>query len=174
MDATPEMSKEAEAQDVQTNGSEKEQLYTEIIYKEARSLLAKYLPEALPQEPTEILEGLTPFYMGKFKGKHYIQKERPFLSHAQVTRQIEEMKRVQESIQQHHEEEMAWIRLMAERLESGEWTTDTNFDELEKEFFKPKELEPLPKLPPEDWEKPERLLKGYDQYSLDTWGGYTV
>ncbi|MBI4038539.1 hypothetical protein HY384_01125 [Candidatus Daviesbacteria bacterium] len=47
-------------------------LYGKIIYNEATSLLAKYLPQAFPQESTEVLFDIQPLYLGKFKGKHYI------------------------------------------------------------------------------------------------------
>lgn len=167
-----EVNKDAPAELTQQSETDKERLYGDILRKEARSLLAQYLPEALPQEPTEILDGLNPFYMGKFKGRHYIQREIIILSHAQVAQQIEEVKRLQEAIRQYQEEEDAWIKLITEKLTSGEWTAETDFDKLEKQFFTTRQPpQPLPKLPPQDWEEPERLLKGYDQYSMDTWEG---
>ncbi len=48
-----------------------------LLYREATSLFAQYLPAAFPQEPTELLLtvglGDTGRYIGKFKGKHYLQ-----------------------------------------------------------------------------------------------------
>lgn len=170
-------SNEVKTQVVQPQEQQRGKLYGELLYKEASSLLARYLPEALPQEPTEILSGLTPFYMGKFKGKHYIQREPITITHDSEKQYLEDLKRYfdafKERLEAHHEEEMAWIELVGNKFTSGEWTEQTDFDALEKEFFAHRQEEPaLPDSPNLDIgtvEDPERLMKGYEHYSVDTW-----
>lgn len=55
-------------------------LWKDTIHKEARSLLERFLPEALPQEPTVMLPDTQTEnhsaggqYIGKFDGKHYVR-----------------------------------------------------------------------------------------------------
>lgn len=55
-----------------TNEQERLGLYKDILYREATSLLAKYLPEALPHEPTTIGFAIQARYEGRFRGMHYI------------------------------------------------------------------------------------------------------
>lgn len=144
-DVTGEMNKDVETQSGQIVGSEKEQLYGDVIHKEARFLLIRYLPEVLPQEPTEIFLNVFPQYIGKFKGKHFVAAERVVYSHAQQKQFDEMMKRHKDS----------WEEFLKE---------------LDEQFSSSKEEpEPEPKPEPEDWEEPERLLEGRDQYSVDTW-----
>lgn len=154
-----------------TPGSEsnKESLYSEILHTEARSLLAKYLPEALPQEPTEILSDIIPQYLGKFKGKHYITAETVFISHAQQKRMDEIFRRQQEGMKRFEEETKEWLRLLEENASKGIYDED-----LESKVFSSEEPEPETQLQKEDWEEPEKLLKGRGQYSVDTWRGIYV
>ena len=66
----------ATSESVQIAEQDRLKLYGEVIYREATSLLGKYLPEALPQEPTEMFIGVIPQYMGKFRDKHCVALER--------------------------------------------------------------------------------------------------
>lgn len=59
--------------EVQMPEQESVGLYKDFLYREATSLLSRYLPEALPQEPTEILFSMLPAYLAKFRGRHYIR-----------------------------------------------------------------------------------------------------
>lgn len=114
------------------NESDRMLSWGEILHKEALSLLARYLPDALPQEPTEILFSLFPGYRGKFKGRHYIAAE----EYPTSTQDME---------------------IMDQRIKHiGD-----------KDYVQP------PKKP-EDWEEPERLLKGHNEYSTDSWRGVYV
>lgn len=160
----------------QTTESDKERLYGELLLNEARLLLGKYLPIALPQEPTEVLSGFPPFYMGKFKGKHYIQREPVALMNAQfdgiLEKQRQSIEATTQAFEQAMKQQLAWVELLAEKFESGEWTEDTNLDELEREFFtltQPPPQPPKPEFRLEREENPENLSKGYSQYSLENW-----
>lgn len=51
---------------------EVQNFYKGILYREATSLLVKYLPDALPHQPTDIGFSVFPGSIGYFKGKHYI------------------------------------------------------------------------------------------------------
>lgn len=166
-DMSKEIDNKTVNEGVQKSESDKENLYGDIIHKEARLLLSKYLPEALPQEPTEIFFDIAPGYRGKFKGKHYVVTERVIISHAQQERFNLMFRRQKEIIRQFEREMEEWVKLIKEKAEKGEF----DFEEINNQFVSnEQEPEPEPKPEPEDWEEPERLLKGRDQYSVDTWG----
>lgn len=121
-----EVSKEGVSEITPTSESDKERLYGDILHKEASSLLAKYLPVALPQEPTEILFDLSPVYLGKFIGKYYITVEDVSVYEFDIktTKLLEEMK---ESTRRWEERDKEFFRL----LESGEFD-GKEYDEIEK------------------------------------------
>jgi len=148
-------------------------LYKGIIYKDATALLARYLPEAFPQEPTEIFIGLSPFYIGKFRGKHYISLERG----PQLDPMIQAMEKLLEDTKWQREQFILWAdledernRLVGAKAEKGE----VDFDEIDQEIdrqqaiikerqkpFNDKELQPH--------QDPEELLQGPSHYNSDTW-----
>lgn len=145
-------------------------LYGEILRKEATSLLAQYLPEALPQEPTEVLFDIAPAYLGKFKGKHYIMAEKMVVGSSNQQKQMEELTKRQQELMRRFEEEMEeFLRLLKENAEKG-----IDDEDLANKVFSSSGTEPIPQPEKEDWEEPERL-EGPSQYSLDTWRGiYTL
>lgn len=63
----------------------------EILYQQAYSLLGKYLPEAQPQEPTDIWIGGIPGYRAKYKGIHRIAGLPNFKASKAMEQLIEQM-----------------------------------------------------------------------------------
>lgn len=147
--------------------------YGEIVHGEARSILEKYLPEALPQEPTEITFDLFPQYIGAFKGRHYIALERILLSDNTMQRFKEESDRLREAAENYRKEMDEFVRALEEEAKKDE----PDFDSVERRLAHPTQDKPNqePKKPEkEDWEEPERLLRGRQEFSADTWRSILV
>lgn len=148
-------------------------LYKRIIYRDATALLARYLPVAFPQEPSEIFIGTSPFYVGKFRGKHYISLERdPRLDPmAQILENsLEDLQWLKEQWRLFTELEDERFRLVSAKAEKGELDfedIDQRIDEkwtLIKERQKPaydKRLQPH--------QDPEALAQGPNQYQPESW-----
>ncbi len=149
-----------------TSEQDRLNLYGQILYREATTLLGRYLPEALPQEPTEIMSGLFPQYVGRFKDKHYIIIERGFFDiYASLKYIRESSKRSKEADDQYEKENEEFFRLLEDNASKGICDED-----IESKVFTHLKSEPEAKPEP-DWKDPERLLKGRGEYSIDTWGG---
>lgn len=151
----------------------KELLWVNTIKTEARSLLEKYLPEALPQEPTEVvINNMQPFYIGKFKGKHYIALENK--THMleeldKIGRSIEDFKRRMDANSARRDEEEAEITRYLESLNKRAGAGEI-IGEEEWENVPETKSQPEPATEPQeqaDWA--ERLEKGPDCYSRYTW-----
>lgn len=146
-----------------------EELYNEILYREAHSLLAKYLPEALPQEPTEVLREPSSHisagsYLGKFKGKHYIQ----------TTPQVASSDQIEAISQDYADDIEKWATLFQESEESGS-AENVNLDDLMDQIFNKVTSSPTPKLQSNDWDEPKRLLDGgHAEFSKDTWSNINI
>lgn len=154
------------------------QLYGEIIYKEATSLLGKYLPEAQPQEPTEMFIGIAPQYMGMFSGKHCVALERDVQLDPVVQIMEKGLKELQlfgRRQELAHDLERERFRLWDNQIEKGGFDPEV-FEEIDRSIDEQKEAiwqmpmpEPETKAPPKDWEEPEKLLEGPGQFSVDSW-----
>ena len=180
---SPTPTSEAIPSEQDSRKTESRNLYKEIIQTEAKSLIGKYLPDALPQEPTEMLFGI-PFYIGKFQGKHYVTVEN-FISVSEIDQKIRRLKRTSELQDSDERKQLkeAWDQ------RSGKWVNQPEMDfsnisvddvnKLYDEFFQDlsqsyRELnEKEEKIVDEelggDTEDPERLKKGQSEYTTYTW-----
>ncbi len=151
-------------------------LYERVLLGEATNLLGEYLPEALPQEPTEIFVGVVPQYIGKFKGKHCIALERdpqldPIVQ--AMTKYLQALQRFEEQDRLLDELESERFRLIKAKVNKGEY----DFEEIDERIDREEEAviqmpRPEPKkAEPKDWQEPEKLLQGTNQYSIDSWRG---
>lgn len=152
---------------------DKGKLYGELLHKEARSLLSKYLPEALPQGPTDIFTGIIPCYIGKFKDKHCIALEDSEL-HQLVQLQKKEIAQLQQWEKKFSQSwdklESERFRLMKTRVEEGRF----DFDDINKmmdeklELLKQNAQSPETKVETQD-QSPKSLSREQGQYSIDFW-----
>lgn len=161
------------ASEAQRPEQDKLNLYADILHKEATSLLSRYLPEALPLEPTEVFIGVVPNYLGKFKDKHCIALERdedqdPAIQ--AVKEYSRDLEWIYEQLKLNDELETERTRLVEVKAEKGEFDfadIDAKIDhELELVKQRPK---PEPEIETKDFEEPEKLLQGQSQYSIDSW-----
>ncbi len=160
---------------VQTPEQDKSNKYADILLKEATLLISRYLPEVLPQEPTEIFIGVVPQYIGKFKGKHCISFERdsnldPMVKALEGV--IQATTWFKEQLKLFFELEDERIRLIVAKAEKGEF----DFEEIDRRFDRERELVKQKsrlevRVEPKDQDEPEKLLKGPSQYSVDSWRG---
>ncbi len=143
-------------------------LWKDTIQREARSLLGKYLPDALPQEPTEVMVDIQPFSIGKFRDRHYV-------AIANTTQEMERVEQVSKHIakmETERKDDEEWLREYCEFLlhlgeKSNAGETLTEEDQLFIPKPKPQAPEPKPKDEEMNWV--ERLEKGQDFYSTHTW-----
>ncbi len=160
---------------IQPADYEKLDRYTQILLKEATSALSKYLPEALPQEPTEVLIGVVPNYLGRLQGKHYIGFERdPDLDPVAngMKALMQNMEWAQETFKLFGELEIERFKSIDAKAETG----DYDFTEIDQQMAHNRELvkqRPRPEVKPEpkDWHNPEKLLEGSGQFSELSWRG---
>lgn len=120
--------------------------YGEIILAEARSLLGEYLPEALPEEPTEVLFDLFPQLVGKFRGKHYIICERHLISRKAIQRSGQELEKFTKSLASFRSEEDEYFRALEEESKKDE----PDFDAVESNRAKSPQVEPVSEPEKED------------------------
>lgn len=151
-------------------------LYERVLFREATTLLGKYLPEALPQEPNEIFIGVIPQYIGRFKDKHYIALERdPQLDPVVqiLEKSLEDMRWFEKQQKLLHDLESERFRLVKAKADKGELDFEEIDERIDREREKVKQMpRPEPeKAQPKDWEEPEKLLQGRSQYSVDSWWG---
>ena len=139
--------------------------YGEIILTEARLILREYLPEALPDEPTEVLFGIFPQLVGMFQGKHYIILERIVISRKFLQRSHEQTERTMKAFESYRKEHDEFIKALKEEAKKDE----PDFDSVENKFSPSAQRETQSEPEKEDWEEPEKLLEGRHQYSTDTW-----
>lgn len=141
-------------------------LYGEILHREARSLLVKYLPEALPQEPTDIAFNAFPRYEGKYKGMHYISTDSEATSEARnkrIDKEIKEFKREQKREMDKFFGEM-FRKDMQELKEEGYDIPDELLDQhAQTEEDEPDDSE-------DHWDKLVGSLETRRGYSINTWG----
>src|SRR3989344_5735178 len=113
------------------NSEARDKLWTTTIKSEAQLLLGKYLPNALPHEPTELMIDMQPFSIGKFKGKHYIALPNMTSSLAGIEktkRGIERYDKLFEEwkvqVEADMKERMDFLESVSKRGEAGEILTD--------------------------------------------------
>lgn len=144
--------------------------YKEVLHREATSLLARYLPGALPHQPTDLGFSGMPGYIGYFRGKHYVDTSGLAIGHileAQSGREFrEELVKstgVSPEEQWQHDKEF----LVEEMKKLG-----LPFDP-EVDFPKPKLPEPM--LPeaeldePNEWNKIFNSLESRQTYTPHIW-----
>lgn len=148
--------------------------YKSILSREANSLLTQYLPETSPQEPTKVFFNVTPFYVGQFKSEHYIAAENPAVYDLAITTDssFQKIKEVLKQSEKEAQERIELWRLFQNGEISYEKASRRDKSLTEISDQKKQEIrEANPKTELKDWEDPERLLQGQDQYSPYTWRG---
>lgn len=154
-------SKEAKAVDIQSPEQTRENLYAGVLYREATSLLGKYLPEALPQSPTEVFFSTNPGYIGKFKGRHYIATGSDATDQVRYKRNDKELRLMK--IEQDREIRKIEERIKKEIAEEFGFTyePETNEGEVEKDELEAEGLD--------NWEELVGSLEIRQGYSRNTW-----
>lgn len=161
--------------ETQRSEEEKVDLYKNILYRDATSLLGRYLPEALPQEPTAMFIGDSSVYIGKFKDTHYICIERD----VELNPMIQALKRLTENMKLSEERgklldelERKRIKLISAKADKGEY----DFDDIDKEIdqevaliWERSKSESNIEQRLRDSEDPDKLQEGASQYQTESW-----
>lgn len=147
----------------------KDLLWSNTIKAEARSILGKYLPDALPQELTEVMVwNIQPFTIGKFRGKHYIALENTTSEMEWIEKAKRDLDRVGEMIKGPSDEEQRefqeFLLNLQTKVQAGEQLTEEDQELTPKS--KPPALEPEPE---ENIDWADRLEQGSDHWSSHTW-----
>lgn len=138
-------------------------LWQETIQREARSLLEKYLPDALPQEPTKIVIENRDYrpggqYLGSFNNKHYLTVGNSALD-------IERARKIIETPDEELDKLLMETEELIKEIDPG---ISDSAQEPEKE--KPEAKSMLaPGSTEADLEWIDGLKKGPDNYSFYTW-----
>lgn len=152
--------------------------YRELLFKEATSLLAKYLPEALPQGPTVIGFAIQARYEGRFRGIHYVttsSEATEELIFKQVRagfkedmRKFRKERNSKENRIKEAEDTNEWLRKMREEGEDIPDEAFVNIDEIED---LPDEPEIAADSDPEidNWDELTGSLNTRQGYSVHTW-----
>lgn len=160
----------------QVNEQERLRLYKDVLYREATSLLVKYLPEALPQEPTQLYLSVAPRYEGKFKGTHYVSTgskattdlfNKPFRDGLVEFRNDfkKHLKEVRERSVESWNEEMRKLREQGQDIPDDYFRTVEEYGDFD-ESEEGKEGD--------NWDKLTGSLKTREGYSVDTWQGVMI